>query len=460
MPDGDVDVSTVEKETRAVIQQAVRDGILSELTPRLVRKEVERRLGLDAGVLDAQEYKNAVKTVTVAAMEELDPDLDPDADQKVQADSEDPGAKRQRKASEGGVAPDSRAKGKSKAKAAPGPRAKKTENVNKKTDEKTAAKRGKAAKPVRSPSVVPSSDEEEVPSASKPKSRSQALKSKETVDTDEDADTASSAEPPAKRQKKDKDAENTAAASPKAKAGAKPRPKVKPVSRANAGAPAPDVSAGPSSTEAEANAPLKAAADDSGYKSASEMSVLIDDEPPKKRARKRGKDKAMDKEKPAKAKEPKERKKKQPTKDLSKDEETIKRLKSLVVACGVRKVWAKEFKGLDTPAAQIARLRALLAELGMTGRMSLEQARAIREKRELAQELEDVQNFEKSIVSQPSASSRGTRRKAQREDAMDDSDHNSDENNESDEDVVGVPKRRKTARQSIMAFLGDQSDDE
>lgn len=62
-------------------------------------------------------------------------------------------------------------------------------------------------------------------------------------------------------------------------------------------------------------------------------------------------------------------------------------MQSLVVACGVRKVWAKEFKGLDTPAAQIARLRALLAELGMTGRMSLEQARAIREKRELAQEL-------------------------------------------------------------------------
>lgn len=64
---------------------------------------------------------------------------------------------------------------------------------------------------------------------------------------------------------------------------------------------------------------------------------------------------------------------------------------------------------------------------------------------------EDVQNFEKSIVSQPSASSRGTRRKAQREDAMDGSDHNSDENNESDEDVASVPKRR--VRPSPAPFI-------
>jgi len=57
--------------------------------------------------------------------------------------------------------------------------------------------------------------------------------------------------------------------------------------------------------------------------------------------------------------------------NLSKDEETIQKLKvytisrklsnvvlitstqSFVVACGVRRVWSKVFEGLDTPAQQI-----------------------------------------------------------------------------------------------------------
>jgi hypothetical protein len=60
------------------------------------------------------------------------------------------------------------------------------------------------------------------------------------------------------------------------------------------------------------------------------------------------------------------------------------------VACGVRKLWSKEFRGLDTPAAQIKRLKEILAGLGMEGRMSMDQAKAIREKRELAQELGEL----------------------------------------------------------------------
>ena len=60
---------------------------------------------------------------------------------------------------------------------------------------------------------------------------------------------------------------------------------------------------------------------------------------------------------------------------------------SLVVACGVRKVWSKELKGLDKPSEQIRHLRQMLTDLGMSGRMSLEQAKAIKEKREFEQEL-------------------------------------------------------------------------
>jgi hypothetical protein len=56
----------------------------------------------------------------------------------------------------------------------------------------------------------------------------------------------------------------------------------------------------------------------------------------------------------------------------------------------------KEFKGMeDRPSQQIKRLREILTELGMSGRMSLEQAKSIRAKRELAQELEDVASFGK-----------------------------------------------------------------
>ncbi len=75
---------------------------------------------------------------------------------------------------------------------------------------------------------------------------------------------------------------------------------------------------------------------------------------------------------------------------------------------------------MDTTNAQIAHIRKILSDLGMVGRMSMEQAREIRAQRELAQELgacsfgeltrerkvveilgylDDVQKFERAIVS-------------------------------------------------------------
>ena len=87
---------------------------------------------------------------------------------------------------------------------------------------------------------------------------------------------------------------------------------------------------------------------------------------------------------------------------------------SIVVACGVRKVWKKEFEGLDRPSQQIKRLHSILGDLGMTPRYSMEKAKAIRDERELAQELseysfdrlksrlnllcsEEVQDFDKAM---------------------------------------------------------------
>ena len=59
---------------------------------------------------------------------------------------------------------------------------------------------------------------------------------------------------------------------------------------------------------------------------------------------------------------------------------------SFVVACGVRKMWARELEDMDD-REQIRRIRQILTDLGMTGRMSLEKAKSIRAKREFAQEL-------------------------------------------------------------------------
>ncbi|GHJ87083.1 hypothetical protein NliqN6_3485 [Naganishia liquefaciens] len=76
------------------------------------------------------------------------------------------------------------------------------------------------------------------------------------------------------------------------------------------------------------------------------------------------------------------------------DDERVKELKSIVIACGVRKQWKKEFQGLDTAEAQIAHLRRLLVDLGMRGQPTRGKARVIKEKREMAAELGDVLEFE------------------------------------------------------------------
>lgn len=97
----------------------------------------------------------------------------------------------------------------------------------------------------------------------------------------------------------------------------------------------------------------------------------------------------------------------------------------------------------------------MLAELGMKGRMSMEQAKAIRERRELAQELgvllvcplefvhsystEDVQMFEKSVVHR--ASRNKATAKAESE----------SETENSEEDVPIVPKRKVCCR-SLVNF--------
>ena len=48
---------------------------------------------------------------------------------------------------------------------------------------------------------------------------------------------------------------------------------------------------------------------------------------------------------------------------------------------GCRKVWSKVFQDLDSPNQQIKKLKEILADLLMTDRMSMDQAKTIKRKR-------------------------------------------------------------------------------
>lgn len=79
----------------------------------------------------------------------------------------------------------------------------------------------------------------------------------------------------------------------------------------------------------------------------------------------------------------------------------------------------------------------------MTGRMSLEQAKAIKEKREFAQELEDVQDFEKKVVGR--SEGRSSRKKlGSMKSAESSSGDESDEDEDEDDDGEGKPHKKRT----------------
>lgn len=74
----------------------------------------------------------------------------------------------------------------------------------------------------------------------------------------------------------------------------------------------------------------------------------------------------------------------------SSQEAEIKRLQSQLVKCGIRKLWHRELAPYQSDKAKIAHLRGMLADAGIEGRFSEDKARQIKEKRELAADLEAV----------------------------------------------------------------------
>ena len=127
-------------------------------------------------------------------------------------------------------------------------------------------------------------------------------------------------------------------------------------------------------------------AENAAENSDGELSVLLDDEPAPKRKRKT-KDSAAPKARKSAGKA--STKTKPDAEDP--DQAEIKRLQGWLVKCGIRKLWGKELKPYETPRAKINHLRDMLAEAGMTGRYSLEKANQIKEARELAADIEAVQ---------------------------------------------------------------------
>ncbi|KAF2858875.1 hypothetical protein K470DRAFT_220257 [Piedraia hortae CBS 480.64] len=113
----------------------------------------------------------------------------------------------------------------------------------------------------------------------------------------------------------------------------------------------------------------------------SDMSSLID-EPPRKKRQSRSEDP-----------KPKGKKAAKKNKDMSSDEEEIKRLQGWLSKCGMKRVWGKELKKYDTNKEKIRHLKALLHDVGMTGRYSLDKAKQIKVARELAIDLEDTKEF-------------------------------------------------------------------
>ncbi|KAI4290078.1 MAG: hypothetical protein L6R35_000648 [Caloplaca aegaea] len=120
--------------------------------------------------------------------------------------------------------------------------------------------------------------------------------------------------------------------------------------------------------------------------SESEMSVLIEEDPKRKKRAAKAKS-----EKPSSKKREGSKSAKVPQQPSDPDSEEIKRLQGWLIKCGIRKMWFRELAPYDTSKAKIRHLKDMLTEAGMTGRYSQEKATQIREERELKADIEAVQ---------------------------------------------------------------------
>ncbi|KAJ4303419.1 hypothetical protein N0V90_002313 [Kalmusia sp. IMI 367209] len=347
MSDSETDVPSA-----ATISRAIRDTVISihksgkdeDLTVKRVRARAEQTLGLTNGFLKNDDWKDKSKDLILKAVDQYcgdEPEPTP--------------------------SPKKVSKAKPKPKVRPEPK--------QKTKPAASATRGvkrKAPAPAKKPQKrrkTTTSDEE-----------SDAVPSNSLIEDDEPSDDESELpKQPIRRQKKvvaeDSDEDD---ATPK-----KPISKVEDKGAESNG----DAQAGSPVEGFERPAtPPPAVKDDV---SESELSSVIDESPAKNKRRKKKLDEKRAKEPKSTKAKPKVAKDKKPADDP--DTAEIKRLQGWLVKCGIRKVWGKELANCDTPKDKIRHLKGMLKDAGMDGKYSVEKAAKIKEQREFAKDLEDIQ---------------------------------------------------------------------
>ncbi|KAI6041346.1 hypothetical protein EDC04DRAFT_3060194 [Pisolithus marmoratus] len=404
----------------------------------MVRQKLEEQFSLEPGTLEANEYKSTIKAAVITNLDEV----------RASVAACEPPVLVAKGKSNHAASPNKKRKSDRKEEKGTSKRMRKVRMVESSAEEsETDAKHERKSRDV--PPDLPKaikSQKKLKNNESKPKVEngskleSGKFKSKAIIDTSEDEKTEEKPTSPRTSKSKDKKRAQATPTKPTSKpssnvcvvpsCGSFPKTlmNAKVISNVDL-----TRNEAPAASSSKLASPAKAKAVVDGCDEESELSSLID-EPPKKQRKKQGESDSRTSKRGKKAKEP-----------LPKDEATVSKLKAIVVACGVRKVWKKEFQGLDRPKQQINRLHEILAELGMTPRYTMEKARDIKRKREFDQELQDVKAFEEAQRERERRKQAGT------------SESDSDEPSNSD----SVPlKKKKTARASIMAFLEDQSDEE
>lgn len=347
-PDAPPNDGTLESTLRRVVRDALKSG--DDITVRIARTRAEEELGLDADFFKQDAWKERSKNIINAAVEE------PDSPVKSK-----PKAVRKRKSEESLEKPKKRVRKSAVVESEDDDILDEVEDEDDDDEDDFEEEEEKPkAKPKPKPKAKP---QPKAKAKAKPKAKAKAKAESPVVESDEDEEED---EEPTSKPKSltgkdttiDSDAEDEPAPIPQF--------------------PTPDVSGKEPSKQQDSD-------------NESEMSVLIDDPPPKKK-------KAAPRQK--KSTSPGAKPTKKPSskgKELSPDDEEIKRLQSWLLKCGIRKLWHRELASCDTPKAKIAHLKGMLTDAGMTGRFSAERAKSIKEARELKEELEAAKDFEEKF---------------------------------------------------------------
>ncbi|TLS23212.1 uncharacterized protein PpBr36_06462 [Pyricularia pennisetigena] len=420
----------------AALKNAVRtlyEEVGDQISVNAVRKQAEDEMGLDEGFFVSEDWKARSKTIIKEAMDTVLNEAEEDNEPKPSRTKPKAQTKRSKNTlkRESSEPEEPSANKRRKREAAPAATKKKT--VKKDTsssdlselselsdpDEPPAKKnratkkaptRKKATHPVDSDKGSDDSDgetsdvnmndgsESEVEpkpkaKASKPKGKPTAASSKKKGKQPVASDNESADEKEERPDMGNKIEEDGAKeASPKAKPeqATSPKqstdPKITTKQDDSEDSPLSDVVESPSGNEEEKKQAVE-------HDSDSSMSIVYD-EPPK---RKKGKSKGPAEPKAKKAAKASSNKKTAAADAASPDELEIKKLQGQLVKCGIRKIWAFELKQYgDDTKAKIKHLRGVLRDIGMDGRFSEAKAREIKEMRELAADLEAVQEMDKA----------------------------------------------------------------